>query len=274
MESDLSKHPAASSVEATPCEEEIFIDDGISVDIYNVLRERELDLPKYRSTSPQLCYRRCLVDWLSLVSKKLKLSNGVLHMAVKYMDLVMDKFEFSKEPQLTLLAVCSLWIAAKLDEKDDAIPSLASLREIVQNNYESDDFLQMELIVMQSLDWRLLLPTAEQFTGYYIDNCLCASDLHVGFKITNFDKAYMYIKKYVSYFLEVSLQDYTFYHFLPSQVAASVLFASRTCIKISPAWSRGLVSKTGYTYSDLECCVQKLMAVHAADELKANSSIK
>lgn len=257
----------------TSFEKENLIDNGISVDIYNMLRKKELSLPNYRSKSSQLCYRRCLVDWLTLVSKKLNLFDGVLHMAVKYMDLVMDKFDFAKEPQLTLLAICSLWIAAKLDEKDDDIPTLGSLREVVQDNYRSDDFLQMELIVMQSLDWHLLLPTAEQFSGYYFADCFCDSDCHLGVKISNFEKAYTLMKKYVKYFLEVSLQDYTFYSFLPSQVAASVIFASRTCIKISPAWNKKLVNKSGYAFSDIECCVQKLMDVHAADELKANASI-
>ena len=245
------------------------IDTNISVDIYNVLRERELEVPKYKSCSPQLCYRRCLVDWLSVVSKKLVLSNGIVHISVKYMDLVMDKFEFSKEPQLTLLAVCCMWIAAKLDERDDLIPSLSSLKSIVQDTYNLDDFLQMELIIMQSLDWRLLLPTAEQFIGYYLHNCLFDTDLHVGYKITNFDKAKKYIVKYTYYFLEVSLQDYTFYNFLPSLVAASVLAASRMCIKITPTWTDVLVQVTGYNYSDLESCVLKLMEIHASDEIKA-----
>lgn len=254
------------------CED--YIENEICHDIYNVLRERELQIPKYKSCSPQLCYRRCLVDWLSLISKKLHLSNGVLHISIKYMDLVMDKFEFSKEPQLTLLAICCLWIAAKLDEHDELIPSLSSLKSIVQDNYNCDDFLQMELIIMQGLDWRLLLPTAEQFIGYYVENCLFDTDLHVGYKITNFEKARSYVAKYISYFLEVSLQDYLFYNFLPSLVAASVLAASRMCIKITPTWTDGLVQRTGYNYSDLEACVQKLMDIHAADEIKASQCIK
>jgi hypothetical protein len=255
-------------------EEEKQLDAETSRDIYTVLRARELQVPKYKGVSPQLYYRRCLVDWLSLVSKQLNLCNRVLHISIKYLDLVMDKFEFPKETQLTLLSICCLWIAAKLDEHDDLIPSLASLKNVVQDNFNCDDFLQMELIIMQSLDWRLLLPTAEQFIGHYMESCLCETDLHCCHPITNIRKARSYVAKYVSYFLEVSLQDYMFYAFLPSLVAASILAASRICVKITPTWMPLLVQKTGYDYGDIEACVQRLMDIHSADEFKANQVLK
>lgn len=100
------------------------------------------------------------------------------------------------------------------------------------------------------------------------------TDLHVGYTITNSVKARTYINKYIGYFLEVSLQDNIFNNFLPSLVAASVLAASRTCIKITPTWTGILVQKTGYNFSDLEDCVSKLMEIHAADEIRANQSVK
>merc|ERR1712224_160293 len=135
-----------------------------------------------------------------------------------------------------------------------------------------DDFLQMELIVMQCLDWRLLVPTAEQFIGYYMRHSLFDTDLHVSYKITNIDRAKKYLGKYAFYFMEVSLQDYTFYDYLPSLVAASVIAASRMCIKITPTWPDQLTQLTGYDYTDLELCVMKLIDIHSADEVKAHSS--
>jgi len=250
------------------------VDKEISRDIYNVLRARELQVPTYRGTSSLLFYRRCLVDWLSVISKKLKLSNGVLHISVKYLDLVMDKCDFPNQSQLTLCAICCLWIASKLDERDDLIPPLVSLKCIVHNNYTCDDFLQMELIIMQSLDWRLLLPTTEHFIGHYEESCLCDSDLHVGCVIKNMDKAHSYLLKYIGYFLEVSLQDYMFYSYLPSLIAASIIAAARICVKITPIWAPGLVQRTGYDYGDMESCVQRLLDIHAADEFNANQSVQ
>lgn len=84
---------------------------ALSEDIYKVLKQREETLPKYKGCSSQLCFRRYLVDWLAVISEKLNLSHGILHLAITYLDFVMDRFEFSKESQLNLLALCCLWVA-------------------------------------------------------------------------------------------------------------------------------------------------------------------
>ena len=83
----------------------------LSIEIHDLLRAKESQMPRYKGCSPQLCYRRFLVDWMAVISQKLTLSHGVLHLSVLYLDFVMDKFDFSKESQLNLLALCCLWVA-------------------------------------------------------------------------------------------------------------------------------------------------------------------
>ena len=83
----------------------------LSDEILLVLCSKELEIPKFHGTSSQLCYRRLLVDWLAVISEKLFLSHGILHLSVVYMDIMMEKWEFSKKSQLNLLALCCLWIA-------------------------------------------------------------------------------------------------------------------------------------------------------------------
>jgi len=39
----------------------------ITEDIYRVLKEKEKTTPKFEGNSPQLCFRRYLVDWLALL---------------------------------------------------------------------------------------------------------------------------------------------------------------------------------------------------------------
>lgn len=80
------------------------------LEIHDVLREKEMKLPPFTSSSPQLKLRRFLVDWLAVISEKLKASHGVLHLAVYYMDYFMDKFDI-QEPQLHLVALSCLLLA-------------------------------------------------------------------------------------------------------------------------------------------------------------------
>lgn len=253
-----------------------FIDkheDKLSAEIYAVLRERELQTPKYTGTSTQLFLRRYLVDWLAVISEKLQLTHGILHLSVTLLDLIMDKFDFPKQMQLNLLALCSLWVAAKLDERDDLIPRVATLRGfLVNSQYFHEDFVQMELTIMTSLDWRLLIPTPVQFLDFFLKNAISEKDLHVGYKITAVDRAKTYIRKYAFYFMGVVIQDHTFYEYLPSQVAAGVLCASRTCLKITPYWPLPMAEVTGYTEDDLKSCVNKLMKYHEADQGRCQQS--
>ena len=83
------------------------------LEIHDVLREKEMKLPPFTSSSPQLKLRRFLVDWLAVISEKLKASHGVLHLAVYYMDYFMDKFDI-QEPQLHLVALSCLLLAGRL----------------------------------------------------------------------------------------------------------------------------------------------------------------
>ena len=86
---------------------------SIAVDVYQVLKEKEKSVSKYEGNSPQLCYRRYLVDWLALIGEKLHLTHGIVHLGVVLMDAVMDRMDFPKQSQLNLMAVCSLYVASR-----------------------------------------------------------------------------------------------------------------------------------------------------------------
>ena len=84
----------------------------LTLEIHDVLRDKEKRLPPFSAASPQLKLRRFLVDWLAVISEKIKSSHGVLHLAVYYMDYFMDKFDI-QEPQLHLVALSCLLLAGK-----------------------------------------------------------------------------------------------------------------------------------------------------------------
>ena len=83
-------------------------------DVHSSLRRREIELPVYHSKSPQICYRRFLVNWLALLGEKLDLFQEVVHLAVRYLDHVMDRYELLMESQLNMLAVCCLSLAGRV----------------------------------------------------------------------------------------------------------------------------------------------------------------
>lgn len=66
--------------------------------------------------------------------------------------------------------------------------------------------LHMELLLLETFQWNLYLPTPAHFIDYYLSIAVQEGDLHDGWPMTCLDKTKAYMAKYADYFLEVSLQ--------------------------------------------------------------------
>lgn len=142
--------------------------------------------------------------------------------------------------------------------------------------------LHMELLLLETFQWNLYLPTAAHFIDYYLSIAVSEGDLHDGWPMTCLEKTKLYLAKYVDYFLEVSLQgelqsppyacaapapalisflptDHVFLCFTPSLVAAACVASSRLVLHLSPTWPPRLQLLTGYTWDNLIPCAEKLL---------------
>lgn len=66
--------------------------------------------------------------------------------------------------------------------------------------------LHMELLLLETFQWNLYLPTAAHFIEYCLSIAVHEGDLHDGWPLTCLEKSKIYLAKYAEYFLEVSLQ--------------------------------------------------------------------
>lgn len=64
----------------------------------------------------------------------------------------------------------------------------------------------MELMLLKFFAWRLDFPTSTQFMDFYVAHSVTSQDCQGGRAITDCAKPKIYMKKYVHYFLEISLQ--------------------------------------------------------------------
>lgn len=156
--------------------------------------------------------------------------------------------------------------------------------------------LHMELLLLETFQWNLYLPTAAHFIDYYLSIAVSEGDLHDGWPMTCLEKTKLYLTKYVDYFLEVSLQgelqsptllplpgglqaplpsctraapapalipflptDHVFLCFTPSLVAAACVASSRLVLHLSPTWPPRLQLLAGYTWDNLVACAEKLL---------------
>jgi hypothetical protein len=64
----------------------------------------------------------------------------------------------------------------------------------------------MELLLLDHFSWNVDLPTAASFVDMFLVHSVLEDDSHSGRPLNNCTKARVYVKKYVHYFLEISLQ--------------------------------------------------------------------
>ncbi|TRY65649.1 hypothetical protein DNTS_009879, partial [Danionella cerebrum] len=243
-------------------------------DIYQALRYKELRLPVYKGQSPQLSLRRYFADLIAIVSNRFKLCPAARHLAVYLLDLFMDRYDISIQ-QLHMVSLSCLLLASKFEEREERVPKLESLNSLgcmrsMNLVLTKPGLLQTELLLLESVQWNLYLPTAAHFIEYYLPITVHDSDRRHGWPVNCMDKTMLYLSKYADYFLEVSLQDHLFLFFLPSLVAAACVAASRVILHLSPAWPQRLQKHSSYSWETLLPPLQRLLAAHDGDLKEAN----
>ncbi|KAB1271098.1 Cyclin-J [Camelus dromedarius] len=182
----------------------------LAADIHQALRYKELKLPSYKGQSPQLSLRRYFADLIAIVSNRFTLCPSARHLAVYLLDLFMDRYDISIQ-QLHLVALSCLLLASKFEEKEDSVPKLEQLNSLgCMTNMNlvltKQNLLHMELLLLETFQWNLCLPTAAHFIEYYLSEAVHETDLHDGWPMICLEKTKLYMAKYADYFLEVSLQ--------------------------------------------------------------------
>ncbi|XP_038705089.1 cyclin-A3-2-like isoform X2 [Tripterygium wilfordii] len=145
--------------------------------------------------------------------------------------------------KLQLLGVSSMLIASKYEEISPK--SVEEFCYITDNTYTKDEVVKMEACILKSLKFELGNTTIKTFLRRFI-------------RIAQEDDKNLNLQlEFLSYYLaELSLLDYECIKFLPSLVAASVIFLARFMMqpKLYP-WNLMLQKFLGYRTGDMKDCV-------------------
>uniref|UniRef100_A0A670YHL6 Cyclin-J-like protein n=1 Tax=Pseudonaja textilis TaxID=8673 RepID=A0A670YHL6_PSETE len=242
----------------------------------------ELKLPVYKAHSPQIERRRYFAHLLTVLSSHCQLCPMARHLAVYLLDIFMDRYDVTVK-QLYVVSIACLLLASKspylmmdmglesiscvhlslgkFEEKEDKVPKLELLNNFaymcsLNLMLTKKDLLKMELLLLESFNWNLCLPTPAHYIDYYLFASVSAGDLHKGWPITSVTKFKAIMEKYSHLFLEASLQDHVFLSFRPSLVAAACVGASRVYLEMSPPWTTQLQLLTCYSWEHLVPCIE------------------
>ncbi|KAK2445661.1 cyclin [Trifolium repens] len=229
------------------------IDESYVSDIFDYLRTMEMQ----KKRRPMVGYmenvqlditsnmRGTLVDWLVEVADEYKLLPETLHLSVSYIDRFLS-IQPVKRSKFQLLGVSSMLVASKYEEITP--PKAADFCQITDNSYHLEEVLKMEADILKSLNFEMGSPNVITFLKRF-----------VGIASDNPNTSNLQFEYLCNYLAELSLLDYECIRFLPSVVAASVIFLAKFIIQpgVNP-WTSSLCECLGYESADLEECVRML----------------
>eukprot|EP00808_Paulinella_micropora_P008561 g38044.t1 len=243
----------------------------------STLLEQQKFMRSYASPAAHIQHRSVLIDYIFEITDEFALSATTAHIAVKYMDIILSSQDADADngkriptDRWQLVVMVSLWISAKLHEVNP--PTLLDLYEAAGQFYHPLLIKAFEIEVLQKLDWRLHVVVPLQFLDLWGENGLVfpgdrsENKPVTAAKTTNLSKC-------LRYFACVGVQDYESEAFLPSHVAAGMVAASRSALRIEPAWNGQLTIVTGLGPVEVYKHYTRLWAVHQARTSDATPAI-
>jgi len=222
-------------------------------DIMKHLRKMEIKRqpnPQYmtRQTDINAKMREILIDWLVEVHLKFKLKQETLFLTVNIIDRFLDCRAVARS-KLQLVGCTAMLIASKYEEI--YAPEVQDFVYVSDKAYNREHILAMESIMLNVLEFNVTVPYAIRFAENYLRLLKPTEEFSC----------------MVNFLIELTLQEYKFLNYLPSQVAASAISLALH-LSGQNAWSTGLQSYTGYSESDLRNCVLDLWVLASKDSPK------
>jgi len=213
-------------------------------DIFKVLRADEaVDQPRPDYMDSQVDVnpgmRGILVDWLVEVHMKYKLRPETLFLSVTILDRFLARKRIPRK-KLQLAGVVSTLIAAKYEEIYP--PKITDLVYICDKAYTKDEILEMEIVVLNVLEFQLRTPTAVQFLDRFA-------------KVNGLAEQHRHLAQYLA---ELTLPEVKMIRFTPSHLAAAAIYLSNKLMKQPVAWSQTMCNQTGYTEAAIKACAKEL----------------
>ncbi|KAI9564632.1 putative cyclin-J-like [Daphnia sinensis] len=228
------------------CDDETF---PYNHEYYALLRFKENERfyhYQFQARSPQL-------------NDKLGLSLSTFHLAVHLLDIFMDCHEIDQQ-QLMLAGSTCLLIAAKYVDVDSNVPKFSHLQSLTNHHNSIHEFSLMEKMLLNFWKWDLNFSTTLDFLEHYLSCDLkCAEGLH--------SNSLKNLKCQAVYLANLTLSEVNFIYFKSSVIAASCILVARLQFRLLPTWPEGMEILTGYSYLEIDECVQLL--IHLAQIMQS-----
>ena len=229
-------------------------------EVFDHLKQAEVNFKAsctYMSKQPDITHsmRAVLIDWLSEVAEEYRLQQETLYLCVSFVDRFLSKMAVNRG-KLQLLGTSCMYLAAKMEEIYP--PNINEFVYITDNSYTKKQVIEMEKLVLATLEWNLITPTVNIFLHRYL--CVvCADDD---------------CEKLGQYLCELALMNGdAFLKYLPSEVAVSAVCLALHTLRRQP-WPNALVQYSGYSKDDVHNCIRDLHRIYCNSSYHPQQAIR
>lgn len=186
--------------------------------------------------------RAILVDWLVEVHLKFRLKTETLYLCVNIIDRYLERAQVSRS-KLQLLGVTCLLLAAKYEEIYP--PEVRDLVYVTDKAYTRQQILKMESAIVNTLGFKLTVPTHYKFLVRFIKAAQCDTRT----------------KLIAYYFCEKTLCDYSMLKYKPSEISAAAVYLAMRAVNSASPWTPTLEHYSKYALADVMPCARDIVNI-------------
>ncbi|CAD5171535.1 unnamed protein product [Musa acuminata subsp. malaccensis] len=217
-------------------------------EIYNFYRQTEVTgcaSPQYMSHQFDINekMRAILIDWLIEVHYKFELMEETLFLTVNIIDRFLARQTVVRK-KLQLVGVTAMLLACKYEEV--SVPVVEDLVLISDRAYTRDEILDMERLILNTLQFNMSVPTPYVFMRRFLK----AADSDRKLELLSF------------FIIELCLVEYKMLKFRPSLLAAAAIYTAQCSLRGFKYWTKTSEMHTAYSEEQLLECTQLMVDFH------------
>ncbi|KAK1439242.1 hypothetical protein QVD17_05058 [Tagetes erecta] len=187
--------------------------------------------------------RAILIDWLIEVHHKFDLQHETLFLTVNLIDRFLAKQNVVRK-KLQLVGLVAMLLACKYEEV--SVPVVDDLIFISDKAYSRSEILEMEKLMLNTLEFNMSVPTPYVFLKRYLKAAQSDSKLD----------------QMSSFLIELCLVEYEMIKFAPSFLAAAAVYTSQCSLYGFKQWSKTCELHTKYSEHQLLECSRMIVGYH------------
>lgn len=178
----------------------------------------------------------------------------------------MDNHRITVE-RLVLVTMCTLVLASKMEDRENQTPKLNDIGSLLNSQFYLNQWNELERLILQFFDFRLVIPTATTFFEYFIEVIVIESDVRPGAVSLSSSRYCSFLalkRELISLaldYLDLTLANRYMMQETPSKISAACMAAARSSfLELSEIWPMRLADMTGWPMGEIDIWMHQLQA--------------